>query len=398
MSRGNFQLSNWAEKTLVTLFVLVWTLMASIGMYIFAVRPIAQVIAARDWPTVPCNMVYSKVTAGRGESSGYRIDVLFWYEYEGKQYQSSHYQFPIYNKIRTKSEGNQAKSTRYEYPASNTTSFSSRESAQKAVDLLESQSQTLCYVNPDNPSEATLHRGLASFLWWGLIPLGLLLLPAVGFGGMLADVCGWLMGRRRVAASSSLDNNEMTRRLFRVLVGTCLVSLCYGLVLFAIAWRDVHSGVSVSLATTQRSIAERVAEFRSSSQKWRRVAMNTKMLSAKVTHQGSRNETVYWNSATDETLCIQKVSMVKSKHSLKHPLLGGYADIRTKQIVDDWANDNGFIAEGQLRLHLAERFDAGSFYVVTVEDHGEFLTLQLTADCWEVQREFALMADGALCW
>ena len=55
--------------------------------------------------------------------------------------------------------------------------------------------------------------------------------------------------------SSRLDNNEMTRLLLRTLVGTCLVSLCYGTALFAIAWRDVQNGVHVVLESTQRSIA-----------------------------------------------------------------------------------------------------------------------------------------------
>ena len=75
-----------------------------------------------------------------------------------------------------------------------------------------------------------------------------------------------------------------------------------------------------------------------------------------------------------------------------------YADEATKQIIENWADDKGFVAEEQLSLHLEERFGAGTIHVATVTDHGDFLTMQLTADSWEGQREFALLPDGALSW
>jgi hypothetical protein len=75
-----------------------------------------------------------------------------------------------------------------------------------------------------------------------------------------------------------------------------------------------------------------------------------------------------------------------------------YGDVVTKQSVEDWADDKGFDAEDQIRLHLEERFAVSSIHVVNAIDQGGFLLLQLTTNCWNEPREFALLADGALSW
>lgn len=75
-----------------------------------------------------------------------------------------------------------------------------------------------------------------------------------------------------------------------------------------------------------------------------------------------------------------------------------YEDVVTKHAVENWADDKGFVAEDQLRLHLEERFGAHCVHVTSANDQGDFLVLQLTTDCWEEPREFALLADGALSW
>jgi len=75
-----------------------------------------------------------------------------------------------------------------------------------------------------------------------------------------------------------------------------------------------------------------------------------------------------------------------------------YTDIVTKQAVEDWADDKGFVAEDQLSLHMEEKFGAHSVHVTDANDQGDFLILQVTTDCWEEPREFALLPDGALSW
>ena len=75
-----------------------------------------------------------------------------------------------------------------------------------------------------------------------------------------------------------------------------------------------------------------------------------------------------------------------------------YKDIATKQIIEKWADDKGFVAEEQLALHMEERFRVTSIHVVAAVDQGDFLLVRLVTDCWQEAREFALLPDGALSW
>ena len=75
-----------------------------------------------------------------------------------------------------------------------------------------------------------------------------------------------------------------------------------------------------------------------------------------------------------------------------------YADVVTKQLVENWAEDRGFSAADQICLHVEERFGARSVRVVTAHDQGDHLVLRLLTDCWEKPKEFALLSDGALSW
>ena len=290
----------WVERTFLTVFVLVWSLMASLFTYIFFVRPIALVIDARGWATVPCKIVYSKVVTFAGEGAGYGVEVLYDYAFEGKQYQSSHWEVPVYNRLSYKSKENQNGSSRLELPASYS-SFNSRKSAQKAIDLLESKSQAVCFINPNNPSEAMLHRGLPSILWWGLIPLVFLLIPAVAICSLVAWVWGLLTGRRKDADLSRVDDVAIKRQVLHALVGICLAMFGIISVLFAIAWWDVQNAASLPKVVVQRLLSERVVDFRSSPQNWWRVSLNGERLSAKVTRPGGRNESVYRNRSMGKT-------------------------------------------------------------------------------------------------
>lgn len=75
-----------------------------------------------------------------------------------------------------------------------------------------------------------------------------------------------------------------------------------------------------------------------------------------------------------------------------------YADVVTKQAVENWADERGLVAEDQLTMHLEERFGAHQVHVMSVDDQGDFLVLHLTTEQWTEPREFALLPDGALSW
>jgi len=75
-----------------------------------------------------------------------------------------------------------------------------------------------------------------------------------------------------------------------------------------------------------------------------------------------------------------------------------YADILTKQMVEDWADEKGFDAADEIALHLEERFSLNEVHVLSALERDGFLLLQLSSDGWTDRREFALLDDGSLVW
>lgn len=75
-----------------------------------------------------------------------------------------------------------------------------------------------------------------------------------------------------------------------------------------------------------------------------------------------------------------------------------FEEFETKQAVENWAMAWGLVAEVQLGLHFEERFSAKHVHVLSAEDKGEILVLQLTTDKWQEPKDFALLTDGSLCW
>ncbi len=58
-----------------------------------------------------------------------------------------------------------------------------------------------------------------------------------------------------------------------------------------------------------------------------------------------------------------------------------YADVVTKLIGQKMeAEDKGFVASDQFRLHLGERFDVAEIHVVAAVDHGNFWMLRLITE------------------
>ncbi len=208
------------ELIIVGFPVLAIFLFAAAGLYFISVKRVVQVVDARDWPQIPCVVVSSSVSSSGGEGTHYSAHVFYDYEVEGKRYQSSRYGF---------------------FPFS----FGRPSRAQEIVNRFPAGRRTVCYVNPDNPSEAVINRGLSSELWWGLIPLVLLLFVSPGVYGLVVRFYLKLMGR----PCDDLDfsrfdggelGREIKRHLIRAAVGCCLAVIGIVVVLFVIAWWDVH--------------------------------------------------------------------------------------------------------------------------------------------------------------
>jgi hypothetical protein len=151
--------------------------------YFIALRPLFDAIAARDWTPTTCTILSSEVRSHRSDdSTTYRVDILYAYEVNGREYRSNRYQF-----MGGSSSGRKGKA--------------------EIVRRHRPGTQTTCYVNPGNPTDAVLQRGLTPGMWFGLIPLAFML---VGAGGVI----GMLRKKRRIAADSSsfepVSNREVT--------------------------------------------------------------------------------------------------------------------------------------------------------------------------------------------
>ncbi|MCA9433841.1 MAG: DUF3592 domain-containing protein [Candidatus Omnitrophica bacterium] len=122
-------------------------------VYFMIVSPYLQANEARDWVEVPCTILSSEVEShDSGDSITYSPHIVYRYTYEGKEYTSERYDF-----------------------RGGSSSFYDRHA--EVVRSYPSGSETVCWIDPENPSEAVLNRdfGLGE-LWPFLILMGILVL------------------------------------------------------------------------------------------------------------------------------------------------------------------------------------------------------------------------------
>lgn len=158
----------------------------SFTFWMFTIRPFWGIASAQRWVETPCTIVSSEIEVHDGDDGDtYSIEIKYDYEYDGRPYRGERYHF-MYGM-----------------------SSSGRSGKQEVVKRYPVGLQTTCYVDPNDPSEAVLNRGLTADLWWGLFSLPFL---AVGYGGLLYGTGILGKGRksavpedRRQALSSSGD-------------------------------------------------------------------------------------------------------------------------------------------------------------------------------------------------
>jgi hypothetical protein len=129
----------------------------------FGAVPLLELWRAQDWTPTPCTILTSQVREfDDNDGSTWRVDVTFRYEFGGVEHVSDRYRV-------------------------SRVSSSGRAGKQRVVDSLPPGTETTCYVDPDDPSNAILRRDLGEE--WIFVAAGLLF-AAVG-GGMA------LLARRR---------------------------------------------------------------------------------------------------------------------------------------------------------------------------------------------------------
>ncbi|MEP6668289.1 MAG: DUF3592 domain-containing protein [Chthoniobacter sp.] len=135
-------------------------LLIGIGAFsLGTIYPALQVVAGLRWQETPCTVDSSRVvvhhsTSSRG-SPTYNIEVVYHYRCEAGTFTSKRYQFA-------------------------TGSTSGKDRKQRVVDQYPPGRQTVCYVNPSNPAEAVIHRGLNVEMLFGFIALPFALVGGVG--------------------------------------------------------------------------------------------------------------------------------------------------------------------------------------------------------------------------
>lgn len=143
-------------KGFIVFFFGIFALFGGVGLYFFGILPVYRLIRAQSWQEVPCEVVGSDVAvSSSSDGDTYRVDITFAYRYNGQRYESDRYNF----------------STGYS---------SGYEGKKKVVDAYPVGTETVCYVDANDPSRAVLNRQPGLYLLLGLFPLPFFLVGVFG--------------------------------------------------------------------------------------------------------------------------------------------------------------------------------------------------------------------------
>jgi hypothetical protein len=158
----------------LVLFGLVFALIGGVALWFTFVRPVSRFVAAQSWQETPCVIVESQILESSDSDGGstYKPDIHFTYTFEGGEYRSNRYNF-----IDVSSSGRGGK--------------------EEIVAYYSPGLHTVCWVNPENPSEAVLKKDFSATYLLGLIPI-VFLLAGVGIMTM-----GVRAGRQKKVSMAS---------------------------------------------------------------------------------------------------------------------------------------------------------------------------------------------------
>ena len=129
--------------------------------YFLGYGPFTKIIQAQHWVAVQAQVELSSVVTGivrtkDGTRKIYKVNIQYPYQYNGKSYLGNQYDF------------NNFYTSDYTHP-------------QNVLSDYPVGKKFICYVNPTNPSESVIQRGLDWYLLPGIMPL---LLLGIGIGGL----------------------------------------------------------------------------------------------------------------------------------------------------------------------------------------------------------------------
>ncbi len=126
---------------------------------------------ARSWVATPCEVVSSHVETHPSDEGDptYSVEILYRYRIDGREYHSNRYHF-------------------------HTGSTGGYEGKAAVVERLPAGSRFTCWVDPGDPSQAVIERGLGREAWIGLVPM---IFVIVGGGGIVFALTGHRRQERR---------------------------------------------------------------------------------------------------------------------------------------------------------------------------------------------------------
>ena len=128
--------------------------------YFMVIGPWLKMQKAANWKSTPCVIDECELGVHQGEDSDtYSIDVAYSYEFNGQEFTAERYSFFDMN--------SNSKSWRKE-----------------VVDELKPGTNAVCFVNPDDPTEAVIHRGWTPDWPWSFFPIPFFLVGSIGVLGV----------------------------------------------------------------------------------------------------------------------------------------------------------------------------------------------------------------------
>lgn len=162
-------------------------------LYFMTLLPLGSVLLARGWIETPCTIVSSEVGVNRdSDGDTYKIEVEYTYDVGGREFTGQRYNFML---------------DMYS---------GGREGKQEVVQSLPPGTQTVCHVNPNDPADAVLNRGLTADMWWGLFPFPFFLVGSIGLLAMTGVVKFGKQRRAGSALSTGVDSGSLADSTNRV--------------------------------------------------------------------------------------------------------------------------------------------------------------------------------------
>ena len=153
--------SHTPPKGCLVLFFGVWTVGGVLFCVFGFVLPMLRIQDARSWDEVPCTVLESRLGVhSDSEGTSYSVEVRFAYEVDGQAYESERYKL--------------------------SSSSGPRGARERALERIPAGTETVCFVDPEEPDGAVLERGMTDEWIFGLVGL---IFAAIGPGGY------WLFSR-----------------------------------------------------------------------------------------------------------------------------------------------------------------------------------------------------------